>query len=481
MSKREVIIKTRDIAVTYFMGKSNEVKALKKMSLEIYKGEFVIFFGPSGCGKSTLLYSIAGLERQATGEAIIQGKDVVKMTNKDLEKHYQKTIGMIFQAFYLIPSLSVLQNVMMPQIAIGVSPKKRKKKASDLLEYFGVGPQSSKLPTELSGGQQQRVAISRSLVNDPDMILADEPVGNLDSKSAADVLSLIQEMNRKQKKTVILVTHDPTHLDIADRVFYLKDGALIDVKENKNPRVIHRIGKKTKEDKELKKEKSNLELISKIYSKNTKKIDGMLLEYKAKEILLEVLTGMNSRQLLVLEEYTKQMIKTGVDGKSEMYEYLDKDFENGGADLDSRTAKEISKKVKDIVSEMRIVSDSDKIETSKPIETYVKQIRYYLLETFDVQVNSTESLDAIDYILKDRVQGVTDKKGVFKMLDLDLEHGGAGLNKRTAKKIAKRLELVLLGKYTRNKKREKELLKAQKEERKKHKKEKDTKEKKNKL
>jgi len=320
----EPIIRLKDVKVTYFPGKSNEVTAVKNVTLDIYRGEFVIFFGPSGCGKSTLLYSIAGLERHATGGIFVEGKDVVKMSDNDLEKHYQTTIGIIFQAFYLIPSLSVLQNVMMPQIAIGAEPEERKKKAEDLIKYFGVWHQASKFPTELSGGEQQRVAISRSLVNDPDIILADEPVGNLDSKSATDVLSLIQEMNKTKKKTVILVTHDPTHLDTADRVFYLKDAELIDMKVNKEPRIIKR--QNTKSEEGTKKDKSSLELLAKTYSKGKETIDGLLLEYKAREVVLEALTGLSGDEISSIEERVQIMIKKGVNDKNELFKYLDKDL-----------------------------------------------------------------------------------------------------------------------------------------------------------
>ena len=177
----EPIIKIKELNVVYFMGKSNEVHALRNINLEIYPGEFIIFFGPSGCGKSTLLYSIAGLETNINGNIMLNGKDIASMKQKELEDFHRQKIGMIFQAYYLISSLSVANNVVLPQIFIEKNRIERKKKALELLQHFGVSGEADKLPSELSGGQQQRVAICRSLMNDPEVLLADEPVGNLDS------------------------------------------------------------------------------------------------------------------------------------------------------------------------------------------------------------------------------------------------------------------------------------------------------------
>ena len=230
------IIKIKNLSVTYFSGKSNEVKALKNIDLEIYPGEFIIFFGPSGCGKSTLLYTIAGLETDIAGDIYIEDKNIARFNHEELENFHQKRIGMIFQAYYLISSLSVLQNVILPQMATGRKKKEREKKAIELLEHFGVKAQIDKLPNELSGGQQQRVAICRSLVNDPDILLADEPIGNLDSRSAEDVMELIGNLNRQRKKTVILVTHNPEYLKDGDRIFYLKDGVIIKETVNREKR-----------------------------------------------------------------------------------------------------------------------------------------------------------------------------------------------------------------------------------------------------
>jgi len=183
-----------------------------------------------------LLYSISGLEFPQKGEVIIEGKAINKLSREETYNLHRRTIGMIFQAFHLIPSLTVRDNVALPMIFTNIPPKIRNKRADELLNRFGVLAQADKLPTQLSGGQQQRVAIARALANDPDIVLADEPVGNLDSKSAQIVMELLEELNRKDKKTVILVTHDPRYLDYADVIFYIKDGAIIKEVKNLNRR-----------------------------------------------------------------------------------------------------------------------------------------------------------------------------------------------------------------------------------------------------
>lgn len=457
MTEQPIIV-AKGVDVTYALGKSNEVKALKNASLEIYPGEFVIFFGPSGCGKSTLLYSIAGLDRNATGSIKIFGKDVVEMKEKELEYHYQKTIGMVFQAFYLIPSLSVLQNVMLPQIAINVPLAQRKKKALELLNYFGVGHHSHMLPTELSGGQQQRVAISRALVNDPEIILADEPVGNLDSKSAEDTLRMIQELNLKEKKTIILVTHDPAHLAIANRIFYMKDGEILDMKYNATPKVVGGgITITTKKQREIQlgekeggpKEgqgKSDLEMVAKLYGKQGV-ISGLLLDFKAKQIVTESLTGLSTEEVESIEERVKKLLLLGTQDHDELLAHLDKEEEKGGLGMDKRFALNLVKKIKDIVKEVRFVSEPPK-RAASDINELVDQLRYYLLDAFDVKIAKTDSVEVLNRMIKERIYGFTDRKGVRAVLSASLVEGGAGMTVREARQIAKLLDLILLGKYS---------------------------------
>ncbi|MDP2837884.1 MAG: ABC transporter ATP-binding protein, partial [Candidatus Moranbacteria bacterium] len=252
----EPIIIVDKLRVIYNQGKANETRALEETNLSIYPEEYVIIYGPSGCGKSTLLYSISGLQSPTYGDVLIQGISIAKMTRKEELELHQTKIGMVFQAFYLLSSLTILDNVCLPKVFRGEAPRERKVAGISLLRRFGIVEQADKFPNQLSGGQKQRVAIARSLVNNPEIILADEPVGNLDSESAENVLKILKELNTVDKKTVIMVTHNPEHLVYADRVIHMKDGRVIkeDIFKEKRPSEAKEkvIIPETQESKELK-------------------------------------------------------------------------------------------------------------------------------------------------------------------------------------------------------------------------------------
>jgi len=231
------ILGAENLTITYDIGTPKAFTALKGVSFHGNPGELIIVFGPSGCGKSTLLYAMSGIERHITGgSAWINDKDIVKADISGLLAIHRHDLGMIFQAYNLVGTLSVLRNVTLPLIAVGVSKKQRKERAMALLERLGVAHLAYRYPSELSGGQQQRVAIARSLVTEPDIIFADEPTGNLDSASTEVVLKQILELRNRDKKTILMVTHDPSFLNYADRIVYLKDGNLVKIVEQKGQR-----------------------------------------------------------------------------------------------------------------------------------------------------------------------------------------------------------------------------------------------------
>ena len=444
------IIKIKNLSVTYFLGRSNEARALRDVSLEIYPGEFIIFFGPSGCGKSTLLYAIAGLETNTTGGIYVDNKNIAEFGHKELGRYHQKKTGMVFQAFYLINSLSVLKNVILPQIAIGGKKKERKERAVKLLEHFSVKEQADKLPNELSGGQQQRVAICRALVNDPDILFADEPVGNLDSKSSGDVMRLFQDLNEKQKKTIILVTHDLSHLNIAHRVFYMKDGAVIKVKVNK---AINQTIASSQEEENKPSLSKDLELLARTFSNISGSVGNLLMPFKAKQITAEALTGMTDEEISKIENKVEGLLMKGMEDNNMMFKYLDDEIEKGGLGMDKRTAKKLAEQIKGIVKEIKILEQEESSSapqadagmTAKDKE--ITQVRHYLLNAFDAQIKEFSAVEIIDKAIKKRLENKTDKKAFQEKLDLPIKKGGAGLDKRTAKKMAKRLELLILGKY----------------------------------
>lgn len=202
------------------------VQALNNINLIINEKELVSIVGPSGCGKSTLMHIIGCLDRPSAGEIYFKGKNISKMSDNELAFLRNREIGFVFQAFNLLSRTSALQNVALPLIYSGVSERKRIEKAKKQLELFGLGDRIYHHPNQLSGGQQQRVAIARALITEPSIILADEPTGNLDSKSGKEIINLLKKLNQGGK-TVIIVTHDLTLASEAKRVIAMKDGEIL--------------------------------------------------------------------------------------------------------------------------------------------------------------------------------------------------------------------------------------------------------------
>ena len=219
------MIKLQNIARTYQMGKT-EVRALQGVDLEINEGECVAIMGPSGSGKSTLMHVIGALDRPDGGSIQFEGHDIADESSNGLAEIRGKKIGFVFQTFSLMPTLSALDNVELAMTFQGVPRSKRRERACQLLEQVGLGDRMKHRPSELSGGEQQRVAIARALANDPQILLADEPTGNLDSQSGQQIMELIESLNKEQGMTVILVTHDPNLEAYADRLIRLLDGKI---------------------------------------------------------------------------------------------------------------------------------------------------------------------------------------------------------------------------------------------------------------
>jgi len=210
-----------------FRLKKNFVRALRGVNFSLYPGEFLIIYGPSGCGKSTLLNMISGLDNPTRGSILIQGQDLRQLKAKDLIKYRRHSIGVVFQNYNLIPSISVLANVTMPLYFSGVPRKERVMRAKEVLRTVNLEDKLKRYPTDLSGGEQQRVAIARAIVANPPIIIADEPTGNLDEKSGWEVISLLSHLNCKYKTTILLVTHNPAYFSVADRILYMKNGRVV--------------------------------------------------------------------------------------------------------------------------------------------------------------------------------------------------------------------------------------------------------------
>ena len=222
----KLIIELKNVWKIYKMG-DVEVIALSGLDLSVKKGEFISIMGPSGSGKSTAMNMIGCLDIPTKGSIYLDGKDISKMSESNLAQIRGKKIGFIFQQFNLIPTLTALENVTLPMIFQNIPKSERTEKARKLLNMVGLGDRMDHKPNELSGGQQQRVAIARSLSNNPEVILADEPTGNLDSKTGSTVLDFLKKLHIEEGKTIIMVTHDEDVAKKADRIEYLRDGKVV--------------------------------------------------------------------------------------------------------------------------------------------------------------------------------------------------------------------------------------------------------------
>ncbi|MBT8381997.1 MAG: ABC transporter ATP-binding protein [Ignavibacteriaceae bacterium] len=222
----ELILKAENIEKSFQTTKKIKLEVLKSISLELETNKITVIIGASGAGKSTLLHILGALDRPDDGSVIFNEENIFKYNDDRLAKFRNKHIGFIFQFHHLLPEFTALENVIIPQMINGTSFDKAKERSKDLLETVGLTERINHKPAELSGGEQQRVAVARSLANDPEIIFADEPTGNLDSKNSGDIHKLIIELKEKFKKTFVIVTHNSSLVNLADKIFEIKDGKI---------------------------------------------------------------------------------------------------------------------------------------------------------------------------------------------------------------------------------------------------------------
>jgi putative ABC transport system ATP-binding protein len=223
---REVVVQVDNLEKTYLFGKV-KVYALRGVSLSLSKGEFVVIMGPSGSGKTTLLNIIGALDKPTQGKVFVDGMDLTALRDAELTKLRRHKIGFIFQFYNLIPVLTAFENVELPVLTAGQPKGKASERARELLHTVGLGERINHMPDELSGGEQQRVAIARALANKPSIILADEPTGDLDSKTGTEVIKVLHDAAKNENATVAVVTHDPIIAEKADRILQMRDGQII--------------------------------------------------------------------------------------------------------------------------------------------------------------------------------------------------------------------------------------------------------------
>lgn len=422
----EPVIKLENVNFYYNFGKENETHALKNINLEIYPGEFIAFFGPSGCGKTTLLYLIAGIEKATKGNIRVFDKDYTTNSLEDLAIFRQIAFGLIFQNFNLIPSLNVLDNVSFPMAFIGILPEKRRERALYLLERLGIKNLADRYPHELSGGQQQRVAIARALANDPPIILADEPIGNLDSKNAENVLELLKEINRSDKKTIIMVTHQPWSLYVTTRIFYLKDGEIIKI-----------------EEKEHRKEEEIVKVGGHYYWK------GLFprlprIEVFAKFLAHHVLRNKTEIEIKRLESFILKFVKREITAE-EFFKFLDTPFNQGGLGLTNKKANQLVYLIEDLIYKRKTLSaiykelEKEEFDT---VEDEIMKIQNWLLEDMKINLTLVQKERFLE-ALYERIKNIITPESFMKILDMPIEKGGVGLRSQNVLKIANRLENYL--------------------------------------
>ncbi|PIP28124.1 MAG: hypothetical protein COX29_02880 [Candidatus Moranbacteria bacterium CG23_combo_of_CG06-09_8_20_14_all_35_22] len=419
------------INLTYNRGKANAFQSLFDVNLTIKKGEFVVILGPSGCGKSSLLNILAGLEAPDSGLVRINDVDILKMKPSERISFHRTKIGMVFQSYNLITTLSVLDNVALPQIFVNTGKGEREKKVMLLLERFGIKEQWKKIPSELSGGQQQRIGIARSIVNDPFLILADEPVGNLDSASANNVMQILEELNKQERKTVILVTHNPENADWGTHIIHMKDGKITKEEWKDASGASREIESKMEEGKSV-----FDKIMEKFRGLSEKQISFLMEPLKAKLIAESFFIPYEENQMKVIEESIRLKM-SGFYSEQSLFEQLDKPIEKGGAGLDQRIAKNFTLELESLFQVAL------KVFGKYPAEEKVKVIMNHFTKSKNIHIGE-ESFGKTANLVKKRINDEIPFIDFKKLLDLPISLGGAGLDKRAVTKILRDLDLILI-------------------------------------
>jgi len=427
------IIRTKNLEITYNLGKENEFKATRGVTGDIYPGEVISFFGPSGCGKSTIFYSILGILEPSAGELYVDGENPYTYTPEQMVHFQTKTIGIIYQAFFLINSISVLENVALPLTFLGMNEKKRRKRANQLLERVSLEGQGDKFPTDLSGGQMQRVSVARAMVNNPKILLADEPTGNLDSVSTKQVMELLAEINETEKTTIILITHNAAQLMYAHRVFYMGDGKLKRIVPNPDKKQIAKIDRQ-------KSMVTELDQLSKMYPYSNP------TELKVKSMVNYLTQDISFDKILRMEEVIARMIERKM-SKKEFYESLSQKYSQGGVGLTEAVSEVMAEKVEHILLQSEDVrryrrrfehniffSREDKI---------VNKLTKYVLEEFKGHMTPYR-LRLLRESVRERISGVTRKEDFYAQLNKSTKEGGVGFNKVSARNITEYFEKIII-------------------------------------
>jgi len=425
-------IVARDLSIIYNQGKSNEFKALSGVSTDIFEGEYIILFGPSGCGKSTLMYSIQGSLPPGEGTLLVKGDDVYSYPPSERVYFQRHVMGIIFQSFNLIMSLSVLDNVALPMIFCNADRATRERRAQSLLDRFGVGHVSHKIPAMLSGGQQQRVSVARSMVNDPKILLADEPTGNLDSVSTQQVMDKIDEINTFDKRTIIMVSHNAAHLSYAHRVYYLKDGRV--VREVVNPQ-----RKQIKPVREGETIVTELEQLARLYPYDS-------VETWRVKSMVNFLTQAYSFDQIGRLEHAVDMFLQGRIDRDSFIKSLVLPKERGGVEVTEKEARNMANVVEkvthtaDDIRRFRAKKDNDAIFFTQ--DKLAERMQEHLAQEHRIAMSTQQKANMTE-LIADRVTGVATESELNERLMKGVRSKGLSLSEPEADDMTRYFEKII--------------------------------------
>ena len=427
------IIKIEDLNLWYGKDSPIEFHALKNINLEIEKGDYVAFFGPSGCGKTTMLYSISGIDRFQSGKVLINDRDISGFTNQELAIFRQTGMGIVFQQFNLVPSLTVLKNIALPMLFVGISSEKAEIEARKLIERLNLTEHTERYPYELSGGQQQRVGIARALANNPPIIIADEPLGNLDSVNAKIVLEFLKELNEKDGRTIVMVTHEAWSLRDVKTIFHMKDGEIVDVEKTKKETVAESLAR------HLYKQISSI-------SGNTTQDENNQEKLSARVLANFLLRGYSMDEIRRFESFVNDRFSNKID-KKEFCKLVNKPFKEGGVGLWKKKAERVTDYLEEIIEkrkDVEYVYNTVEKNPELPILDEIQNIRNWLLEGYTGKLSRLQTI-ALDEVISDRIKNFISADKVAQILDLSNNKFGVGLSFRAAEIMAEKLELILGG------------------------------------
>lgn len=427
------IISVKNLEITYNLGKENEFVASKDVNMEIFAGEYVAFFGPSGCGKSTLFYTILGILAPSAGEMLVDGENPYTYSSERMVHFQTRTIGIIYQAFYLINSISVIDNVALPQTFMGVSVGRRRKWAKQLLKRVGLETQGHKYPDNLSGGQNQRVSVARAMVNKPKIILADEPTGNLDSVSTKQVMDILEEINQKEKRTIILITHNAAQLSYCHRVFYMKDGKVLRTVANPDKKQIAKIDRQ-------KTFVTEIDQLSKMHPYITP------TELKVKSMVNFLTQDLNFDQLNRLETVVKLVIERKME-EEEFFRILSAKFRDGGVELTPQLSRIMADKVytilkrsEDVTRYRRRFEQNTYFDRADQV---LSRLTKYLVEEGRLKLTPAQ-LRLLKEAVIGRMTGLLKKEEFYQKLRNTPEMEGIGLKRQIARDVTTYFEKMII-------------------------------------